>query len=147
MGELSIGCTEGGYGLVKGEAIRFEGTPLPEQAREQLIAREKEILEKWFLQRPLCRVEFDHQASQLFTEVGAERFCRHAEKLGNWALMIDNWSLVAVGPEDVRNQYGYFCEASGELSEAEASSRVREWLQSGEAYEDYRSKTHCRYCE
>ncbi len=145
-GELSIGCGDQGYGLIKGEVIAFKG-PLPVgQARGRLLEMELELLEKWFLQRPLCRVEFDYQALGLLTQMGAERFCRHAKHRDNWALMIDDWRLVAVGPEDVRSQYGYFCEVSREISEEVAASKVMDWLRSGEAYEDYRSKTHCRYC-
>ena len=94
----------------------------------------------------LCREEFDYQAAALVVAHGAASFCRHEAEQANWALMIDDWHLVAVGPDDVRSQYGYFCEAEAMLDETAAEAQVMRWLKSGDAYEDYRTKTHCRYC-
>jgi hypothetical protein len=118
-----------------------------EQAREQLLGMEQRVLEQLYRQRSLCRAEFDYQAEALLAGQGHALFCRHDGNRDNWALMIDDWQMVAVGPDDVRSQYGYFCEASEAVDEAEAEQLVMKWLATGAAYDDYRAKTHCRYCQ
>ena len=141
-GELGLACDETGYHLVPA------GMPLPRGAnRAQIVAQEQPLLAQFYSKAPLGRAEFDYQADRLIAEQGVARFCRHAGNLGHWALMIDDWGLIAVGPEDVRSQYGYYCEADGWPDEAGAEASVLQWLKSGQAYEDYRSKTHCRYCQ
>ena len=92
------------------------------------------------------QAEFDYQAEELLSANGAVLFCRHDGNADNWALMIDDWRLIAVGPDDVRSQYGYFCETEDWGDEAQVEGLVMKWLNSGQAYEDYLSKTHCRYC-
>ncbi|MDH5785061.1 MAG: hypothetical protein OEZ16_05550 [Chromatiales bacterium] len=145
-GEFSPGCRGSGYALLPGALPLLEQRSGGESPREWLIAIEDQLLPALFQQQPLCRVEFDYQAGKLLSDHGAERFCHHTGNSANWALMIDEWHLVAVGPEDVRSKYGYFCESPQGLQPSEAKERVAEWLRSGRAYEDYRSKTHCRYC-
>lgn len=145
-GSAGIGCDAAGYRLVKARAPLLDGTLSVAQVRAELKVVEEQILAQLYSQQALCRDEFDYQASGLFVAQGAARFCRHDGNRDNWALMIDEWRLVAVGPDDVRSQYGYFCEAEGLQGELEAEVQVMKWLSSGGAYEDYRTKTHCRYC-
>jgi hypothetical protein len=145
-GIAGIGCDDSGYCLTDAAAPLFDRPPSSEEARALLKKRERQILSQWFSQRPLCRVEFDYQAKELLSAQGAARFCRHDGNKNNRALMIDEWRLIAVGPDDVRSRYGYFCEEGGELDEKTSGERVMKWLKSGEAYDDYRTKTHCRYC-
>lgn len=59
--------------------------------------------------------------------------------------MIDGSRLIAVDADDVCSKYGYFCESHSLLTEAEAKKTTLKWLENGDAYEDYRVKTHCRY--
>lgn len=146
-GKLSIGCDASAYRLQAQGVAPFDGINGATHTRDGLLALEESVLVRLFSQRPLCREEFDYQAAVLLSAHGAERFLRRECQQGHWALMIDVWRLIAVGPEDVRSQYGYFCNVEGPLNDVEAESHVMRWLKSGEAYDDYRSKTHCRYCQ
>ena len=145
-GDASIGCDDKGYCLVRGGISPLTGESPPEQARDQLKAMEPRLLEQLYSQRPLCRAEFDYQAAQWLLTEGASKFCRHQGQLNHWALMIDDHGLIAIGPDDVRSQYGYFCETDKALDKEQVESLVMTWLKSGDAYDDYLSKTVCRYC-
>lgn len=146
-GESGISCDAHDYLLLEGTGVSPEARPAPGAERQWLLDSEAYVLEALYSQRALCRSEFDYQTAALLATHGAARFCRHPGNRNNMALMIDAWRLVAVGSEDVRCQYGYFCQADEALDEAAAEGRVMHWLHSGEAYDDYRSKTHCRYCQ
>lgn len=143
-GKLGISCDDNSYRLSE-KGVR----PIPStQAgllREQLKAQERALLGELYKSLPLCRAEFDYQARRLLESNGAHLFCQHPAKPNNWALMIEDGALIAVEPEDVRSQYGYFYESTDTLSENDALSAVEKWLGSGQAYEDYRVKTHCTY--
>lgn len=145
-GTSGISCNDDGYLIEQGASSPMQSEPEMAQVREQLISMEQSVLEKLYRQRPLCRAEFNYQASALLVTKGEAHFCHHEGDTEGWSLMIDDWRLVAVGPDDVRNKYGYFCEAGKVIDEAEACSLVMTWIKSGAAYDDYRSKTHCRFC-
>ena len=145
-GVAGISCDARDYRLVDGASLSLVAKPAGVGDRKWLIDSESQVLEALYGQRALCRAEFDYQATELLMAHGISLFCCHPANRGNMALMIDEWRLIAVGPDDVRSQYGYFCEAAKVLDNAGAESRVMRWLNSGEAYDDYRSKTHCRYC-
>ena len=145
-GDMGMGCDFDSYRLEENGQKPFSSVPAIEQTRELLIEAEESILAKLYATRPLCRSEFNHQATELLNMHGATSFCRHGGNRSNWALMIDEWQLIAVNSDDVRCQYGYFCEAEKSLDDPDVAAQVMRWLESGEAYDDYRSKTHCRYC-
>jgi hypothetical protein len=145
-GETGMACDERRYCL-SDEGVKCESVEADQgEGRTLLRQRESALLAQLYRSQPLCRAEFEYQAVYLLEEHGAERFCRHPDNPDHWALMIDEARLVAVGPGDVRSRYGYFCECEDVLSAVEAAARVSAWLASGEAYEDYRTKTTCRYC-
>jgi hypothetical protein len=146
-GEVGISCDAHDYHLIEGGGLSPDTKPAQGAERKWLIESEPQVLEALYSQRALCRAEFDYQAAELMAEHGVGRFSRHPGNRNNMALMIDEWRLIAVGPEDVRSQYGYFCEADESIDEAVAGVRVMRWLKSGDAYDSYRSKTHCRYCQ
>lgn len=142
-GQAAIGCNDQHYLLVTTwtmpEALANDNNA----AREQLQAQEYKLLERLYQSQPLCREEFDYQATQLLQQHGAGQFYHQGDC--SWALMIDGSFLVAVPPDDVRSQYGYCCEGDHALVEDDAIKAVMRWLHDGTAYEDYRVKTHCRY--
>jgi hypothetical protein len=143
---MGLGCDDEAYCLVKSDYLPFADQASQEPYRDALRRQEKRVLQQLYKARPLCRAEFDYQSSELLRAHGPARFCHHAGNPRGWSLMIDEARLVAVGPEDVRSQYGYYCESDEALDEQQAESRVMAWLASGEGYDDYRSKTTCRYC-
>ena len=146
-GNTGIGCNYDNYCLTDSKTTAVFLAPVQDQARQQIIDAENQVLEQLYTQQPLCRAEFEYRARQLLESVGAEKFCRHPGQPDNWALMIDGHQLVAIGPDDARNPYGYFCETEEAVNDAKAASLVIHWLESHEAYDDYRSKTVCRYCD
>lgn len=141
--EVAIGCDDNNYCLLAEGVILADIPDNPDEIVAHLLAHEQEILQQLYVTQPLCREEFDHQAKQLIEEQGPERFYRSGDN--SWALMIDGSFLTAVPPEDVRSQYGYYCEGDTPLSAESANSAVYNWIKTGDAYEDYRVKTHCRY--
>lgn len=142
-GEAAVWCDDNTYRLARHGIVQENMPTNPDTVRSYLLAHEREILERLYQTQPLCREEFDYQAEALLQEHGADKFYRHADN--SWAMMIDGSLLTAVPPEDVRSQYGYYCEGDEPLPTADASETVKQWLKTGIAYEDYRVKTHCRY--
>jgi hypothetical protein len=145
-GGTGIGCDAEHYRLAAEGCLPFDGTVAPAEVRALLSAGEQAVLTCVYATQPLCRAEFDYQAESLLATQGAAQFCHHPGNRQGLALMIDGAYLVAVGPGDVRSRYGYFCECDEKMSEEQAAARARAWLASGEAYDDYRGKTTCRYC-
>ena len=145
-GDSSISCNEEDYCLSQRTTSSLFSNLTPNNVKEQIIEMESQLLEELYSQRPLCRSEFEYQAMNLLEKEGIEKFCQHKDQPEHWSLMIDNHHLIAISPEDPRNQYGYFCETAQNLNKDQAESIVMKWLKSHEAYDDYRSKTVCKYC-
>jgi len=61
------------------------------------------------------------------------------------ALMINGYDLIAIDCNDPRHPYGYYYTHPENIDNDNARALVNQWLNSGEAYNDYRVKTHCRY--
>ena len=113
--------------------------------KETLIKNQETILTQLYATLPLCRKEFDYQAHQLINKHHPESYCKHANSQNSRALFIEGNQLISVESNDSRHKYGYYCEHHDQLQKENAIMNVMTWLESGQAYDDYRVKTHCRY--
>lgn len=149
-GILTISCNDNAYQTAADgiNITTLSGTTpelITQDIKQYLSLNEAPILYALYQNHPLCRDEFDFQAQQLFAKYGAENFCHHLNNLSHRSLMIEQSSLISVNKNDARSQYGYFYECNKKLSISEAKQAALQWLQSAQAYEDYREKTYCRY--
>ncbi|MDH5394312.1 MAG: hypothetical protein OEY11_14085 [Gammaproteobacteria bacterium] len=143
-GELSIGADDQNYRLTEpDEKLLFEATQ--QNIKQCLHQQQTIILKQLYKTQALCKAEFNYQARQLFDQHGAENFCQHQNNTNQLALMIDKEKLIAIGKNDARHQYAYYYSNDEALGKKEACEQVRQWLDSGMAYDDYRVKTHCMY--
>jgi hypothetical protein len=60
-------------------------------------------------------------------------------------LFVDGGEVIAECADSPRHRYGVFCELESTLSEHAIEEQVRQWLERGEAYEDYLGMNVCRY--
>ncbi|MDH5517833.1 MAG: hypothetical protein OEY36_08450 [Gammaproteobacteria bacterium] len=145
-GKLHISVDDNSYiTSTSGVSISQYQKNISENIKQLLIDNQDSILQQLYKTYPLCRKEFDFQAQQLIMQSQAESFCSHGSMPNKQALFIDGNFLAVVGSTDARYKYGYYCQHEDNLNQQEAKQAVIKWLESGQAYEDYRVKTHCRY--
>lgn len=113
--------------------------------KRKLIDNQQSILEQLHKIQPLSCKEFNFQAIQLIMNNSPNSFSHHSTKNNKRALMIVGDILIVVEENDVRLQYGYFYNQTNYLSKEETHQAVIDWVDSGQAYDDYRVKTHCLY--
>ena len=92
----------------------------------------------------LFRDTYDRQVEALIAEHGASSFSAVGGSLPDYTLFVEGESVIAVAAGEPRHPYGAFCELPRELALPAVETVVRNWLQSGEAYNTYLSMNVCR---
>jgi len=142
--ELRIGVNDNHYRLTTKGTI-LKSTDTQSNLKKLLSENQDQILKEPYQSHPLCKDEFNYQATQLLNNHSAENYCKYESNPNHISLMIDNERLISIVQDDPRNQYGYFYNHHSIVDDNEALRLVTKWINSGLAYEDYRVKTHCRY--
>jgi hypothetical protein len=109
------------------------------------IANAAELLNNYYLTHPLTLPGFNHQAGRLIATHGAPAFAAPDGALPKFTLFVDGGEVIAECADSPRHRYGVFCELESALSEHAIEAQVRQWLERGEAYEDYLGMNVCRY--
>jgi len=143
-GSQCINVDDNNY-LLSPDGVNLTQYANKKNVRQMLIDKQFLIKQALYKENPLCRKEFDYQAHLLIMKTQPESFCHHASKLNEQALIIDGSVLITVKPSDARHKYGYCSQQDKNLTDDEAREAVFRWIKSGEAYSDYRVKTHCLY--
>ena len=144
QGKLCLCVNDNEY-ILCDSGLSLQSTALLTEFTHNLLHNQELILKDLYQTYPLCKDEFYFQARQLFEQHGPAQFCQQSLSTDNMALMIDDHELIAIDSNDPRNQYGYYFSHPSIIDKEQATVLVNEWLNSGEAYNDYRVKTHCRY--
>ena len=96
-------------------------------------------------QTPPSQTEFNTQVTALIEQHGAAAFCASPGQHPDYTLFVDEQTVVAEPRNAPRHPYGIYCHLTAELSEAEMGQRVKKWLETGEAYQEFLAMNVCRY--
>jgi len=96
-------------------------------------------------EQPPAQADFNALVDDLIIRYGAESFCAVDGQLPAYTLFVDGEEIIAVSKESPRHPYGVYCQISAGLSSREIHDYLNQWLQSGEAYDQFLAMNVCRY--
>jgi hypothetical protein len=123
----------------------IDGTQAAAELREQCIAQASQLLEDYYRTHPLTRAGFNRQVEELLDRLGAAAFTALPGQLPDYSLFVEVGSVIAEPRQSPRHPYGAYCEIIRPLADSALTRHVKQWLDSGEAYERYLSMNVCRY--
>jgi hypothetical protein len=109
------------------------------------IASADELLNNYYRTHPLTLAGFIHQAEQLIEDLGAATFAAADGDLPKYTLFVDGGEVVAEAADSPRHRYGVYCALEQALPATDIEKHVQQWLERGEAYEEYLGMNVCRY--
>jgi len=113
--------------------------------RTESLANSDEFLEDYYRTHPLTETGFEQQVLALIVLHGAEAFCTVSGGTPERTLFVEVGEVMAESTDSPRHRYGAYCELEHELSDEKLEAFVRNWVSSGEAYEQYIGMNVCRY--
>lgn len=125
----------------------------PESLREQLLEQADELVTQFYRTHPLTKTGFNQQVRLLVQQYGAEQFAAVGGQRAKRTLFVDVGEVLAEKQGEPRYPYGsYFQFSPGksfEFTSGNGNSSIEnlvvDWIDNGEAYEQYLSMNVCRY--
>lgn len=97
------------------------------------------------MDQALSPSEFNQQVETLLTTHGAASFAAVTGTYPRHTLFIAGDRVIAESADSPRHRYGTFCELDSTLNDEALTAYVWEWLNSGDAHEQYLGMNVCRY--
>ncbi len=113
--------------------------------RQATIDNAEALIQDYYRRHPLTQEGFNRQARALIDQYGAEAFAATADKPAARSLFVDGGDVVAEPADSPKYPYGVHLELDHSADQASITTAVKEWIDSGKAYEDYRGMNVCRY--
>ena len=113
--------------------------------KDEVLANAAELLASYYLTHPLTLKGFNRQLELLIEANSELDFAAVPGQLPKYTLFVDVGEVQLENKDSPRQRYGVYCELDRLLAESKIVARVRKWLASGEAYEQYLAMNVCRY--
>ena len=122
-----------------------EDAATPQTIRQALVDQAESLIEQHYRENPLSQPGFNQQVLRLVQEHGAENFAAGSGQRARYTLFVEGGEILRQQAGDARYPYGSFLELHKEFDAAERAKLVIDWIESGEAYQQYLSMNVCRY--
>ena len=113
--------------------------------KQFIINQADAILANYYLTHPLSAGDFNAQVKQLVNQLGASQFIASWPHTARYTLFVEGGSVIAEQSDSPRHRYGIFMERNEGNPANDDARSVFEWLESGQAYQEYLSSNCCRY--
>lgn len=117
----------------------------PEALRAFLENNAEALVTQYYQFNPVSRESFNKQLKALMDEFGGEAFCAEYGRMPEKVLMVEADRVVAEDQNHPRFKYGLYLQFEEKLMPMAKTNKVKNWLLTGTAYEDYISTNVCRF--
>lgn len=116
-----------------------------EKLTAYLLNNHAPLLEEYYKFNPLSKEFFNLSITHLISENDDEAFISHPEVDAKLKIFVDNGTLVTEDVGSQRFKYGINLKLKEKMPERALLNQLRNWVQSGTAYNDYISVNVCRF--
>ncbi len=131
---LGLGRSNGAFVIFWIEDEQFSSV---ESLRDYLISDSQDLLESYYEHSPLSKEYFEKKLSSLISEHGETAFISQLDSMPEKSLMSSKGELLVLTEEDYIFKYGLYLKLEEKLSQQISAQKVKNWLQTGAAYNDY----------
>ena len=116
-----------------------------EALKASLIARADDLIQEYYQHNPLSKMYFNNQLTQLIKEHSAAAFVTMPGQEATVKLFVNESEVVVEMAESPRFKYGFCLVLSEKVLPQAVENKVKNWVSSGSAYDDYISVNVCRF--
>jgi DNA-directed RNA polymerase subunit L len=140
---LDIGKKDDAYVFFYIEDEQFDS---PEELRQYLLENAETLLEKYYQYNPISPEAFNRQLMAVIADPEvAKKLALLPNKPNELSVFVEGDQVVLEGLDSPRFKYGLHLTLTEELMPQAVVNKVKNWVQSGEAYRDYISANVCRF--
>lgn len=139
---LTLGRAEDAYVIYELGEEEFENAA---DLKAHLLASAEAMLQEYYQFNPMSKEFFNRSVSDLIREHGEEKFISMPGKQAELKVFVDNGKVVVEGADSPRFKYGFHLTLTEKMLPQAVSNKVKNWVQSGSAYDDYISVNVCRF--
>lgn len=139
---LTLGKPDEAYVIYELGEDRFESV---DALKAHLLEQADAMLHEYYQFNPLSKLFFNQSLTNIINENGENVFVSMPGQEAQLKLFCENGKLIAEGPESPRFKYGFNLNLKDKVLPQAVSNKVKNWVQSGSAYEEYISVNVCRF--
>ncbi|MBO1923256.1 hypothetical protein [Thiomicrorhabdus sp. 6S3-12] len=139
---LTLGKTEQAFVIFELGDESFDSVA---ELKASLIDRAEALIKEYYQFNPVSKLHFNNQLQRLIQEHGANAFVSMPGQEATVKVFVDDDAVVAEGSESPRFKYGFCMVLSEKMLPQAIENKVKNWVQSGSAYDDYISVNVCRF--
>jgi hypothetical protein len=139
---LALGKPEEAYVIYELGDDQFDSVSA---LKANLLANAESILKEYYQFNPLSKEFFNRELSALIQEHGENAFISMPGKETGLKLFVEDGKVVAEDNSSPRFKYGFHLSLDEKMLPQAISNKVKNWVQSGSAYNEYISVNVCRF--
>lgn len=114
------------------------------ELKDKVLEHAEALLAEYYRKHPLTKKGFYHKA--LSAVKGKEQdFAAASRENPNCTLFVEGGEVVVEDQDSPRHPYGVYCELPANTPQDAIPGIVQQWLESGDAHENYLEMNVCRY--
>lgn len=113
--------------------------------KTSLIERAEALIPEYYQHNPLSKMHFNNQLNALIQEHGAHAFVTMPGKQASIKIFVNESQVVIETEESPRFKYGFCLVLNDKVLPQAVENKVKNWVSSGSAYDDYISVNVCRF--
>ncbi|MBF6058168.1 MULTISPECIES: hypothetical protein [Thiomicrorhabdus] len=140
---LGVGASDQAYVIYELGEDKFASVA---DLRNNLSAQAETMLKEYYQFNPLSKEFFNKEVQKLFNEHGELSFISTPKKPASKAIFVENEQVLCLDEDEPRFKYAFKLELDDSYAQPQAQlNKVKNWIQSGSAYQDYISVNVCRF--
>lgn len=139
---LTLGKSEQAYVIFELGDESFDSI---EALKASLIERSAELIEEYYQYNPISKMHFNNQLINLVKEYGAPAFVTMPGQQATVKLFSQDGKVIVENKDSLRFKYGFCLVLNEKVLSQALENKVKNWIQSGSAYDDYISVNVCRF--
>ncbi|WP_319380319.1 hypothetical protein [Thiomicrorhabdus sp.] len=140
---LDIGASDQAYVIYE---LGDDAFATVSELRNSLDDQAEAMLKEYYQFNPLSKEFFNKEVQKLFNEYGELSFISTPKKPASKAIFVENEQVLCLDENEPRFKYAFKLELDDSYAQPQAQlNKVKNWIQSGSAYQDYISVNVCRF--
>lgn len=139
---LTLGKSEQAYVIFEMGEESFDSV---NDLQSSLLTRADDLIEEYYQYNPVSKMHFNNQLLRLVQDHGANAFVTMPGQEATVKLFVDGDRVVVETNECPRFKYGFCLVLNDKLIAQAVDNKIKNWITSGSAYDDYISVNVCRF--
>ena len=139
---LTLGKSQQAYVIFELGDESFDSV---EALKASLIERSADLIEEYYQHNPISKMHFNTQLFNLIKEHGATAFVTMPGQQAKVKLFTHDGEVLVETEESPRFKYGFCLVLNDKVLPQAIENKIKNWVSSGSAYDDYISVNVCRF--